>query len=397
MQITPAFMDLSSPSIKSKPPQSVPGRHIIDPVGPPESQLLHSNVLMGASTSADWQSPAQAQLEASLMTSAETPGSNRTRPARRTTQPTSLDVEPVAVTTKSKTRKSKAPTKRKRLIRQINIVCTGCYRGNSPSNNFIVLCDGCDRPWHQKCHNPNIGNEVIHIADMDWFCSKCNPNQPRQLKAKKPPAKKPGPAKITMPPQKLGRTHSEEERRAYLSSLSHDALVQLLLRISNEWPLVPIFPPGMQMASEAPAAPVALSNVVNQPSISSNVDQAQASTTQPTLGALSHLASPAMRTPARISYAESSDSDPLSDIESDTRSPLPSPVPSRGGSQHDYDYDSEDYRAYPEAGHGFDVPMSANDLDIMAEDEHYPTFSHAIRGAYKAQNQILEPFGQREQ
>ncbi|CAG8115449.1 unnamed protein product [Penicillium olsonii] len=391
MQIMPASMDIPGPNIRPELPQSVPDSHIMDTPGSSKGQLLPADISMDISASEEWQASAQAQLEDNLMAYAETPGSSRTRPVRRTTQPTSFDAESAAITTKPKTKRSKAPTKRKRLIRQINIVCTVCHRGNSPSNNFIVLCDGCDRPWHQKCHSPNIANEVVQIADMDWFCNKCNPNQPRQSKTKMPPTKKPGRAKITMPPQTVNRTYSEEERRAYLSSLSHDALVQLLLQISKEWPLVPIFPPGMQMA------PVDLNKITDQPHILPDVGQTQSPAAKSTSESLFPLASLGARTPARISYAESSGSDPLTDGESDTQSRLQSPVPSQGVSHHGHDYDSEDYRTYPEAGQGFHLPMSVNDLDIMAEDEHYPTFSHSIRGPHKIPDQILNPFAQRQQ
>ncbi|KAJ5367324.1 Zinc finger PHD-finger [Penicillium brevicompactum] len=331
MQIPATFMDLPAPNLNAGAPQSIPESHIIDSKGPAEAQLPQPDVQMDEHSSADWEISAQAQLEANLMTSAETPTSSRTRPARRTTQPAGPGVESAIITIKPKAvRKTKAPTKRKRLIRPINIVCTGCYRGNSPSNNFIVLCDGCDRPWHQKCH----------IS---------------------------------------GNKYTGDERRAYLSSLSHDALVDLLLNISNDWPLVPIFPPNIQTLS---------SSTANQPSISAGVVQAQAPATQST-GPLTHLASPAMRTPARISYAESSDSEFLTDGESEAHSPPHSPVISRAASQHENDYDSEDYRAYPEAGQGFVVPMTAEDLDIMAEDDYYPTFSHSIRRSGKAQEPTL--------
>ncbi|KAJ5347818.1 zinc finger protein [Penicillium brevicompactum] len=381
MQIPATFMDLPAPNLNAGAPQSIPESHIIDSKGPAEAQLPQPDVQMDEHSSADWEISAQAQLEANLMTSAETPTSSRTRPARRTTQPAGPGVESAIITIKPKAvRKTKAPTKRKRLIRPINIVCTGCYRGNSPSNNFIVLCDGCDRPWHQKCHTPNIDNEVVQIMDMDWFCNKCTPNKTRQPKAKMPPKKpQPAPKKTMSPPKVSGNKYTGDERRAYLSSLSHDALVDLLLNISNDWPLVPIFPPNIQTLS---------SSTANQPSISAGVVQAQAPATQST-GPLTHLASPAMRTPARISYAESSDSEFLTDGESDAHSPPHSPVISRAASQHENDYDSEDYRAYPEAGQGFVVPMTVEDLDIMAEDDYYPTFSHSIRGSGKAQEPTL--------
>ncbi|EKV08354.1 hypothetical protein PDIG_59690 [Penicillium digitatum PHI26] len=85
----------------------------------------------------------------------------------------------------------------------------------------------------------------------------------------------------------------------------------------------------------------------------------------------------------------SSNSDLLTDDESSySQSRLQSPTPSMSqsshfGSQHDSDYDPEDYRVYPEAGQGFQVPSTPSDLDIMAEDENCLTFSHSIRGAAK--------------
>ena len=391
-------MDLPAPDIKPGPPQNIPESNIFDHMGPSEDQFLQSHLIMDNFASEDWEVPAQAQPEAVLMTSAtETPGSSRTRSARRTNQPVVRDPEPIVITKPITPKRTKAPTKRKRVNRQVNIVCTGCHRGNSPSNNFIVLCDGCDAPWHQKCHNPNIGSEVIEVAEMDWFCIKCNPNHKRQRAMS---TKKPGRPKKIMPDQ-TGNQYSENDRRAYLSSLSHDALVQLLLKISTDWPLVPIFPPNMpQISSKAPAAPEPLGSITKQypsfphESISQTTQaqtQAPASTTPE---ALTRLTSQAFtRTPARKSYAEFSDSDLLTDDESSQSQQSP-PFESQA-SQHDTDYDSEDYRAYPEAGQGFQVPMSVKDLDIMAEDEDYPTFSHSIRKGKDQGAKAFSPFGER--
>jgi hypothetical protein len=405
MRVSPAFMNLPAPDIKPGPPQNVPSSHIFDHMGPPETQFLQPDLIMENFASEDWDIPAQSQLEASLMTSTETPGSSRTRP-RRTNQPAARDPEPIVITKPNTPKKTKAPPKRKRPNRQVNIVCTGCHRGNSPSNNFIVLCDGCDAPWHQKCHSPNIGSEVIEVADMDWFCIKCNPNQKRQSKAQKT-TKKPGRPKKIMSGQ-IGNQYSENDRRAYLTSLSHDALVQLLLKVSSDWPLVPIFPPNMQQMSSksAPSAPATLGSLNFQsqastfPQPTSQTSQAQAPASQTTPEALTRLTSQAFtRTPVRKSYAESSGSDLLTDDDSSYFQSRPqSPAlfePAQAESQHDTDYDSEDYRAYPEAGQGFQIPMSAKDLDIMAEEEDHPTFSHSIRGSKHQSGRTFETFGQR--
>jgi hypothetical protein len=54
----------------------------------------------------------------------------------------------------------------------------------------------------------------------------------------------------------------------------------------------------------------------------------------------------------------------------------PSPVSFSG---NDSDNDSADYRAYADAGEGFNASLAVDDRDIMAEAEDYPTFSHSVR------------------
>lgn len=38
---------------------------------------------------------------------------------------------------------------------------------------MIVFCDGCNTPWHQHCHDPPIGREVVQVQEQEWFCSAC--------------------------------------------------------------------------------------------------------------------------------------------------------------------------------------------------------------------------------
>lgn len=38
---------------------------------------------------------------------------------------------------------------------------------------MIVFCDGCNTPWHQHCHDPPIGSEVVQVQEKEWFCSAC--------------------------------------------------------------------------------------------------------------------------------------------------------------------------------------------------------------------------------
>ena len=52
-------------------------------------------------------------------------------------------------------------------------VCKNCGRGHSPNSNVIVFCDGCNKPWHQYCHDPPIRGNLNTIAEKEWFCADC--------------------------------------------------------------------------------------------------------------------------------------------------------------------------------------------------------------------------------
>ena len=52
-------------------------------------------------------------------------------------------------------------------------VCKNCGRGHSPLSNAIVFCDGCNTPWHQFCHEPPIGKDIVLIEEKAWYCSDC--------------------------------------------------------------------------------------------------------------------------------------------------------------------------------------------------------------------------------
>ncbi|CAG8898286.1 unnamed protein product [Penicillium egyptiacum] len=508
MRVSSAFMDFPAPDINPGHPRNVHEGNIFDHEGiseaiqplPYHPEIMADNIAWGS-----WGSPAPPQeetvwtaagaMETGQQNASAALASNRTRSGRRITQPAAREAEPV--TTKRPPVKA-AARKRKRLSRQVNIVCTGCYRGHSPSNNLIVLCDSCDAPWHQRCHNPNIDNEVIEIPEINWFCIKCKPEQRQAAlsESRKNGAtkvKKVGrPKKPVFGSQIGGNYYSEEERRAYLSSLSHASLVQLVVRLSNEWPSVPMFPPDMQpvtdfapspsaiphnhqaskptpkknarsalldwenleppsekandMDSKQPigktadtpeataldadkifaamvsdsvpdlAPPAALGGITAD-QIFAGISHEHASTTAPQTSTTTTSQTPSKAarrftsqaapaaTRARKTSFVSSNSDLLSDGESSySQSRLQSPTPSASqsshvASQHESDYDPEDYRAYPVAGQGFQVPLSSSDLDIMAEDKKCLTFSHSIRGtANEARNKKpYSPLGQGKQ
>jgi hypothetical protein len=49
--------------------------------------------------------------------------------------------------------------------------CVICDGGDSCFGNLVVICDGCERGFHQKCHDGGITQAEVH-ADR-WFCSRC--------------------------------------------------------------------------------------------------------------------------------------------------------------------------------------------------------------------------------
>ena len=173
--------------------------------------------------------------------------------------------------------------KRRRTARKnnANIICVKCQRGNSPNNNMIVFCDGCNATWHQKCHDPPIDDEVVKTKDTEWYCHTCKP-VPRPAKTKKYPIKALKPGRIVHPRLQraprldVGGEHfTSDERRAYLSCLSHAALVELLVNVSSYNPSVPIFPANLRElpASEFPS-------LLPQPPISMNIDLSLTNTTE---------------------------------------------------------------------------------------------------------------------
>ncbi|KAI9746190.1 MAG: hypothetical protein M1818_000871 [Claussenomyces sp. TS43310] len=48
-----------------------------------------------------------------------------------------------------------------------DIKCVSCGNGDSDEPNEIILCDKCDRAYHQACYN------VFPIPEGDWICRQC--------------------------------------------------------------------------------------------------------------------------------------------------------------------------------------------------------------------------------
>lgn len=71
-------------------------------------------------------------------------------------------------------------------------VCEICLKPDSNPPNEIIICDGCDLGFHQKCHNVPV------IPEDDWFCKNCSqedasktPQRPSAVVAPAPPTDAP--------------------------------------------------------------------------------------------------------------------------------------------------------------------------------------------------------------
>lgn len=272
--------------------------------------------------------------------------------------------------------------KRRRAIRKgrdTNVNCVHCQRGHSPLTNTIVFCDECNKAWHQLCHNPPIDNEVVMVAEKEWLCRGCKPvplkltlpSVIRNNLALGPPVHPPLPVSQA---EVGGEGYSKDERRGYLSSLSHATLVELLVTLSDRNPSVPMFPANLRSlpASIFPYHP-------NAPVVPPSLDSANT----PTSG-------------STVQPENSTSSEQEANKIGLNQSPNPQPAPAARRRRYDESSDEseyeevEDHRLYPRVGNGFRLSLNTDDLDILQEDPACPTFSYALHGPAKARAEANE-------
>lgn len=129
-------------------------------------------------------------------------------------------------------------------------LCRKCTRMHSPASNQIVFCDGCNDAWHQLCHEPWIGNDTVRDQTKGWFCGACRAKRERHLfKRQRVEGGAAGAAEQGVRISWASRPVTQ--KRAYLSTLSQQQLVGLLMASLELHPDLPIFP-----ASSSSSAPV---------------------------------------------------------------------------------------------------------------------------------------------
>jgi hypothetical protein len=219
---------------------------------------------------------------------------------------------------------------------------------------MIVFCDECNDAYHQYCHDPLIKQELIDDKDAEWFCSECRPETRHRilLKLKLPPQQRSTPSiasSVSSVPLVCGEQFTAEEQRGYLSSLSHAALVDMLVTLSETNPTLPVFPENLKDLNRSKFV-VTTATATN--TASELVEAVTAETKD--------VASPSV---------DEEDSDADSD----------------SGSE----YEVEEHRLYPRSGNGFHLPPEEDDFDILLDDPACTTFSYTLH-SYPQANPLAD-------
>lgn len=282
-------------------------------------------------------------------------------------------------------RQPPAARKRKRVYRKPkdgNVTCIHCQRGHGPPSNAIVFCDECNGPWHQLCHDPPIDPQVITVKEREWICRECKPMQVTIIRPMGfrnnsnltgsligPPLHAP----VTMPKMDVGgEGYSADERRGFLSGLSHATLVELLVTLSDQHPTIPMFPQSLRTLQSrfsfkpTKVAPTPSSTSTNTPMIANTLNHALTSGVDV---ALRNTGLTPEFLPTPSSAQPTQHDDPSEESE----------------------YEIEEHRLYPRAGNGFRLSKDASDLDILQEEVSCRTFSYALHGPAQARAQANEP------
>ncbi len=187
-----------------------------------------------------------------------------TKSGRQVLKPTAYN--PAAMDAASKRARGPLHHYGKRTTEQA--LCRRCSRMHSPAANQIVFCDGCDGGWHQLCHEPRVGDEVVRDLRRGWFCRGCAAKrggvkkqkvggQQQLLQQGEGVVKKEKAAAGGERERESWAGRPAQQKRAYLSTLAQQELVALLMACLETHPDLPVFPPtgaGAGGGSEQPAA-----------------------------------------------------------------------------------------------------------------------------------------------
>lgn len=256
-------------------------------------------------------------------------------------------------------------------------MCEHCLRGYGPLKNVIVFCDGCNRCWHQKCHDPIIPRKLVLDPSTEWFCNECSAIKEKAERVKRvAPAQKI--AKTTTKTEKPVTSTTlpipaEQARLNYWKSLSKEDLIEILVMQSSAIALNP--------SSQVSNSPSQLQLPAPQPH-------------QPTTAATgpppTSTAPPAPSTKNTLTASYPTPNRDLSDLDPEAQDD----EQQLAGDEYDDDYDDlldEHARLYPKPGNGVQLPPESEDLGMLLEggpeagSGNRGTFSHQLFTAGEGQ------------
>ncbi|XP_044539348.1 bromodomain adjacent to zinc finger domain protein 2A-like, partial [Gracilinanus agilis] len=86
------------------------------------------------------------------------------------------------------------------------VTCLVCRRGDN--DEFLLLCDGCDRGCHIYCHRPRMDS----VPEGDWFCAVCTAQQTEGGCPKRGQKRRGGPPDLPEPESKRRRRTTSRGR-----------------------------------------------------------------------------------------------------------------------------------------------------------------------------------------
>ncbi|KAI7925386.1 hypothetical protein M0657_004168 [Pyricularia oryzae] len=207
----------------------------------------------------DTESPRVASTAAAISPAASTPLTT-TKSGRQIQKPETYNPVQMDLVSSASTRRTYQTPESKTAATP----CKACGRIADTKTNLIVFCDGCNYAWHQNCHTPNIDDSFINEMAKAWHCVGCATKAGEKKDGKKASkaaapavvaeqavavAAAAAPASTSNPSSETKGTgkvswikRTSGQKRAYLSSLSHADLVELVIHCTNLHPNLPIFP-----------------------------------------------------------------------------------------------------------------------------------------------------------
>jgi hypothetical protein len=318
---------------------------------------------------------------------------------------------------------TKNPLIKKKIYRgrEQNALCEYCLRGRGPADNAIVFCDGCNLCWHQNCHDPRIPKELVLDKTAEWFCKDCvvklkltatetkdahprrigestvraAPNAAAVVAAAAANTERPvllngaTVANTAAPSGTPGRSIDHRKRQQYFSSLSKQALIDLLLEAYSLAPELPIFNNAGLVNAPAPPPSVASAPPTKAAHTAASTPPPTNTARPTTITTPSTMKPPPLPTPL-LNMSPNPNLNPSRAAKAAApkyTSPSSPSSESAEESESEEEYQEEDYgsshsKVYPKPGQGVMamLPPDSEDEHMLLEGAESRTFSHSLKG-----------------